>query len=105
MTNLNSDQIFSKLNNETALVQWQEVELFFARGQMLQVEPSQDLVAVATSIAQDNKSQIEQLMQTGQLAQATAAWVKAHCVSDTQLWAVVVSPYLLVQLKNTDSST
>jgi hypothetical protein len=39
--------LYAKLLGETASITWKELQPFFAKGALLWVEPSQDLIAVA----------------------------------------------------------
>jgi hypothetical protein len=91
--------IAEKLNLETAVVAWKEIERFFARGNLLQVEPGCDLINVAQAIAENDATKIESLIGQNKIAFATIEWVKAHCQAETQLWTLVVAPYVICQLK------
>lgn len=86
-----------KLNMETAKLHWKDLQLFFAKGNLLRVEPSEDLLTVAEYIASNNQTQIEQLIAESKIAFATPEWVKNNCKTDTLLWTVVVAPYVLCQ--------
>jgi hypothetical protein len=94
----NSSEIFrAKVNLETAQIAWRELQRFFANGSALNVSPDLDLVEVAYQVSQDNAAQIRQWMTEGKFGKVTdeqaAAWIEA----DLQVWAVVVSPWVLVQ--------
>ncbi len=88
-----------KLNLETATIEWKALELFFAQGKLLVVEPEADLVGIASLIADNDISALEVAIENQQVSFATAAWVKANCQQNTQLWTVVVSPYVVTQLE------
>ena len=96
-----TDQISTneKLNLETAIISWKELELFFAKGKLLIIERSMDLVKVATIIASNDTKAVSELIEKHDVAFATTDWVKKHCNPTTELWAVVVSPYVIAQLK------
>jgi hypothetical protein len=89
-----------KLNLETASIEWKALELFFAQGKLLIVEPNCDLVKIASLIADNSLDALELAIESHQVAFATPTWVKQNCHENTLLWAVVVSPYVIAQLKN-----
>ena len=86
-----------KLNMETAKISWKELELFFAKGNLLKVSRQQDLVKVAEKVAANQQHEIESLILTRQIEFVTPEWVKKYCIDNPSLWAVVVAPYVLCQ--------
>lgn len=90
-------ELRAKVNRETARLPWSELLKHFAQGNVVWVANSLDLVEVAVRISHDDKANISQWMNSGLLAKVTdqqaAAWLEA----DAQLWASVVSPFILVQ--------
>lgn len=91
------DGIQKNLTLETAQIAWHELQYFFARGMAIYVSSDLDLVDVATQIARDNKTSVEQWMQIGKIANVTNEQAKKWHASDTMVWAVVVKPWVLVQ--------
>ncbi|MGX5174119.1 DUF2288 family protein [Aliikangiella sp. IMCC44653] len=88
-----------KLNLETAKVTWQEIERFFAKGNLLVVDTDIDLILTAEMIAKNEAKKLEPLTEQEKVHFATPEWVKNHCQEETvRLWAVVVAPYVLCQL-------
>lgn len=87
----------AKLNQETARMQWKELQRYFAAGMVIGVSPELDLVEVAARIAQDDKEAVARWMDEGRVARVgdtqAAAWLEA----DISLWTVVVKPWILVQ--------
>ncbi len=90
----------AKLNSETAVASWKELEIFFARGQILVVSNDHDLIEAALAVHLDRKQDIEQMLRLQTLKQPDPDWVKNNCTADTPFWAVVVAPFVLVQMKN-----
>jgi hypothetical protein len=88
----------AKLNLETAQIQWEELQRFFASGVVLIISADLDLVEVAFQMSEDNIAQIQQWAEDGKFGKVTDAQAAAWLESDTQVWAVVVSPWVLVQL-------
>ena len=87
----------TKVNRETSRIAWKELQRFFASGAAIFVSDDLDLVEVAFQFSQDNKAQVERWLLTGKVGKVSdeqaAAWVEA----DATAWAVVVSPWVLVQ--------
>lgn len=87
-----------KLNLETAQISWRELELFFAKGNLLCVAQNRDLITVAEQIADNNQAEIEALILAKDIEFVSSEWVKKHCAKNPTLWAVVVAPYVVCQL-------
>ena len=89
----------TKVNLETSRIAWKELQRFFASGVAVAVDAELDLVEVAFQFSQDNKGQVERWLITGKIGkvsdQQAATWVE----TDAELWAVVVSPWVLVQFR------
>jgi hypothetical protein len=82
---------------QTAPIGWTEIEPFFARGQVIHVGSSLDLVEVAVAVAEDDKSRVADWMSSGDFG-LLATETARHWVSDTaDLWGVVVTPWVLIQ--------
>lgn len=87
----------AKLNLETAPMPWREMQRYFASGAALYVSPELDLIETAYQMSLDNAALIQQWMASGQFGKVTDAQAKIWWDADTMLWAVVVSPWVLVQ--------
>ena len=88
----------TKLNLETGMISWKELEVFFAKGILLQLDKGVDLVETAKQMADDDSESIEPLVKQEKLKYPDIEWVKANCQPSTQLWCVVVAPYVICQL-------
>lgn len=86
-----------KLNQETAQIAWKELQRFFAKGEALAVAADLDLVEVAFQMSEDNAAQIRHWVEAGKLGKVSDAQAAAWFESDALVWAVVVSPWVLVQ--------
>jgi len=86
-----------KLNLETGLIQWAEVQRYFAKGVLVEVEPSLDLVTVAQHFVNDDKPQIEAWLQQGKISRANDTHAMKWQQQNTEFWAIVVTPWVLVQ--------
>lgn len=100
MSEVNQQEIFrAKVNLETSRIHWKELQRFFASGAAIWVSPELDLVEVAFQISEDNKTQVAEWMQAGKVARVSDDQARKWFARDIEVWAVVVSPYLLVQDK------
>lgn len=89
--------LYAKLLGETAPITWQELQPVFARGALLWVEGTQDLVAVAQAVAENDKGKVAAWLHAGVLGKVDDARAEDLLARDPQLWAVVVAPWVLVQ--------
>lgn len=98
MTTPNHQEILrAKVNLETSRIAWKELQRFVASGAAISVSSELDLVEVALQISEDNKVQVEQWLVSGQVGKVSDEQAKAWYEADADVWAVVVSPYVLVQ--------
>jgi len=94
----NKEEIYrAKVNLETAQIAWREVQRFFASGAAVHVSNDLDLVEVAFQMSEDNAEQIRQWMLEGKLGKVSDEQAAEWFETDALVWAVVVSPWLLVQ--------
>lgn len=89
--------LWARLNGETARLEWVELARHFARGVVIRVDPALDLVRVAAAVVSDDREAVEQWTQSGEMAHASEddarRWNDEHAV----FWAVVTAPWVLVQ--------
>ena len=86
-----------KINRETARLPWSELVRHFAQGNVIYVSEELDLVDVAVRISHDDKENIARWMEAGLLAKVNDQQAQGWLESNAQLWASVVSPFILVQ--------
>lgn len=87
----------AKVNLETAQMHWREMQRYFASGAAIFVSPELDLVETAFQMSEDNAALISQWMAAGQFGKVTDEQAQRWWDEDAALWAVVVSPWVLVQ--------
>ena len=92
---LNNTQ--SELVSATAKIRFMELQRFFAQGKLLLVNPTIDLVEVATMIVNDQSVEINSLIETQKLSIPDDQVAKQWVSDDAVLWCVVVAPFVLVQ--------
>jgi hypothetical protein len=94
----NPAEIFrAKINLETSKIAWKELQRFFASGTALSVSTDLDLVEVALQMSEDNVTQIQQWATAGKLGKVSDEQAGEWLADDVSVWAVVVSPWVLVQ--------
>lgn len=87
----------TRLNRETARINWHELQPHFARGTTVFVAPDLDLVEVACQFADDNAVEIQRLMTAQRVGRVTEQQALEWAQSGQEMWAVVVAPWVLVQ--------
>ena len=85
------------LNAQTGKIAWSELARHFARGVVIRVSSEQDLLEVAESLIQDRASDVERMYEQGLLRRAQDEDAIAWQEKDSEFWAVVVAPWVLVQ--------
>ena len=94
----NSSEILrAKVNLETSKIAWRDLQRNFASGAALAVASDLDLVDVAYQMSQDNAAQIQQWMAAGKFGKVSDEQASVWFETDALLWAVVISPWVLVQ--------
>jgi len=92
------NEIFrAKINLETSKIEWKELQRFFAGGKALMASADLDLVDVAFQMSKDNVEQIRQWAAAGKLVHVPDEQAREWAETDALVWAVVVSPWVLVQ--------
>lgn len=90
-------ELRTKVNRETARLPWSELLKHFAQGNVVWVANSLDLVDVAVRISHDDKANITQWMNAGLIVKVNDQQAQAWLETNAELWASVVSPFILVQ--------
>ena len=87
-----------KVNLETSIIAWQELQRFFDSGCAVFVASTLDLVDVAYQFSIDNKDQVAHWLQDKEIALVSDQQALEWLETDAEVWAVVVKPWILVQL-------
>jgi hypothetical protein len=97
MSQTHTDNIHDKINRETARIHWNELETFFAAGKLIYISQDIDLIDVAIAMTEDKADKINQWMSTGQVSNAIDEQAMHWQKHNTEFWAVVIKPWILVQ--------
>ncbi len=92
-----NEELTARLNQETAKLSWTELERHFARGSVIKVEQGEDLILTAVLFANDDAKAIEDKISQRLVANATMDDAKTWNERQSEFWAVVVAPFVLVQ--------
>lgn len=87
----------TRLNLETARITWKELGFFFARGRVIEVIATIDLIEVASALANDDAQQVSDWLNAEQVRVLPDAVAKEWAADDSDLWAVVLAPWVVVQ--------
>jgi len=93
----NKSEKWHALHAETATIDWKDLERFFAKGNLIRVANDLDLVDAALEMSDDNKPVIEQWLTENLLASVSNEEAMIWSKGESELWSVVVLPWILVQ--------
>ncbi|MGK0149288.1 DUF2288 domain-containing protein [Pseudomonas putida] len=91
--------LYAKLLGETAIIEWKALERFWAKGDLIWVDPSLDLIAVAEAMAENRSEIFAKWRSDGTIGPVTAEQAHDLQSRDPEIWAVVVSPFIVIQVK------
>ena len=94
---LTREEKLAKLNFDTGRMTWEALARYFARGVVFHVDPALDLLDVALALAEDNADQVTAWRAAGQLDAPSDEHARAWQQSNTEFWAIVVAPFVIVQ--------
>lgn len=97
MTDSEQLPLETRLNLETAPIAWRELQRFFAAGRAIAVASELDLVAVGMELSRDNAAQLSRWMDEGRVNRVSDEQAQAWIEADTEVWALVIRPWVLVQ--------
>ncbi|MEY2700127.1 MAG: hypothetical protein RIQ52_882 [Pseudomonadota bacterium] len=89
--------LYAKINQDAALIDWNELQRHFARGRLLCVSEELDLIAVGAAMAEDNVAELAPWVEREALRQANEQDARHWHETSAVLWAVVIAPWVLVQ--------
>jgi hypothetical protein len=86
-----------KLAAQSGVITWPELQRHFARGVLVVVLPPLDLLEVAAAMAEDDAALLGGWMQSSRVLRATDEHARQWELTQPDLRAVVVAPWVLVQ--------
>jgi len=91
------ERLRADFHGQTARIPFTELQRYFAGGHVVVVGADLDLVEVAVALAEDDKDRFEAWISTGNVAGVSDDQARDWLAANTQLWAVVANPWVLVQ--------
>jgi hypothetical protein len=95
---LPEDRLRAEFHAQTARISWHNLQTHYARGAVVLVAAELNLVEVAVQLQQDNKTLFEHWIAAGQVAAVTDVQGQQFFDANSDFWAVVAPPWVLVQL-------
>ncbi len=102
MKQLSDDELQAYLLGQTSTIDFVALQPNFARGQCIWLAPSLDLLQVAKAMIQDHAEQIKAWQQQGLVKALPDQQAEQWLTTKAQVWALVVTPWVLVQDLNKD---
>lgn len=84
-------------HGQTARIAWHELQTYFASGRVIRVAPELSLVEVAVQLGLDNTAKFQQWIAAGDIGGVDDEQALNWHEANTELWAVVAAPWVLVQ--------
>lgn len=85
------------LNAQAGKINWSELARHFARGVVVCVGSNEDLLEVAAMMIEDDAGRLDELLQADKLHRALDKDAIGWQQRQSDFWAVVVAPWVLVQ--------
>ncbi|MEE9320683.1 MAG: DUF2288 domain-containing protein [Granulosicoccus sp.] len=85
------------LNLETGVIPWSDLAKHFARGVVIHVSTSVDLVVAAKCLAADDTATLQGWLEDNHVRRAEDNDARDWAAREPEFWCVVVAPWVLVQ--------
>jgi hypothetical protein len=89
--------LYAKLLGETAVIEWKALERFWAKGDLIWVDPTLDLIEVAQAMAENRSESVALWRNAGTVGPVSSDQALDLQNRDPEIWAVVVSPFIVIQ--------
>jgi hypothetical protein len=91
------DTLREKLRGEIMSARWPDLVYQFARGGLLLIAPTADLLEVALAVARDDRAHVEALLAQRTLWRASEEDARRHQHESTRFQFVIVQPWVIAQ--------
>jgi len=95
----NAGELEDNINQETGLISWSDLARHFARGVVITVAPSVDLIDVAACLSIDDTATLQAWLDSGTVNRASDDNARDWVTREPEFWCVVTAPWVLVQEK------
>ena len=92
-------ELITRLNGETAKIEWHELQKHYASGSVIAVAADFDLIKVAIALHQDDTAQIKQWLVEELVVEVSDSQAQRWYDQNTSVWTLVIPPFVLVQEK------
>jgi len=92
------DSLKRKLNQDTAKIRWSSLAEHQAQEAVVEVDASLDLILVGCEFVRDSRDQVADWLREGLISKVSDDKAKVWLQDDREMWAVVVAPWVLVQM-------
>ena len=92
-----NDILRANINNETALINWNELQRFFAGGWLIYVSSDTNLLDVAVAFSLDDKDKVSRWLTSGEVAKVSDDQAKQWHAENRTFWSTVTKPWVLIQ--------
>lgn len=93
------ESLKEKLNRDTAKISWNSLVSYDQNDSIIEAHPQLDLIDVACAFVSDNTDQVKTWLESNLLSKLNEKDVKIREAENSEVWAVVVPPWILVQQK------
>lgn len=91
--------LYAKLLGETAVIEWKALERFWAKGDLIWVDPSLDLIEVAQAMAENRSETFARWRDAGTVGPVSSEQAFDLQSREPEIWAVVVQPFIVIQVR------
>ena len=92
-----TSELITRLNGETAKIEWHQLQKHYASGSVISVAPSFDLIKVAIALHRDDTTQVKQWLSEKLVTEVNDTQAQRWYDEKTSVWALVIPPFVLVQ--------
>ena len=92
-----TSELITRLNGETAKIEWHQLQKHYASGSVISVAPSFDLIKVAIALHRDDTTQVKQWLAEKLVTEVNDTQAQRWYDEKTSVWALVIPPFVLVQ--------
>jgi len=95
-----TSDLTTRLNSETAKIGWVALQKHYATGNVMGVSSCADLIQVAAAFHKDDREKVESWLSDNTLFEVNDQQALDWYNNNTEHWAVVIPPFVLVQEVN-----
>jgi len=92
-----TSELITRLNGETAKIEWHQLQKHYASGSVISVAPGFDLIKVAIALHRDDTAQVKQWLAEKLVTEVNDTQAQRWYDEKTSVWALVIPPFVLVQ--------